>query len=91
MRGVGALQRTDAEHLRRLRQPFVAAVDGGGHAAMRLGFQRVGQRQGQQAAHRVGQAGVDQRVDQRGGDQATRRVVHQHPVVWLGAVGQKVV
>jgi len=78
-------QHAQAEHLRRLRQPFVAAVHGGGHAhavgAGDGGLQRVGQLVRQQAAHAVALAFIDQVVDLRRGHQAARCIVHQHPVV----------
>ncbi len=85
----GALQRlhqqADAEHLRRLRQPLVLAVQRRRDAAAFLPLERVGQLVRQQAAHLVLRAGVDQRVDQRRRDQAARGVVHQHPVLVGGA------
>jgi hypothetical protein len=40
-------------------------------------------------AHRVVEHGVDQRIDVAGRDQATRRVVHQDPVVRLGAMSHQ--
>ena len=77
-----ALQQAQAEHLRRLRRPLVAARSSvRATRPSRCLLQRVGQRQRQQAADRVVQAGVDQPVDPCGPQQAARRVVHQHPVV----------
>ena len=76
-----ALQQAQAEHLRRLRRPLVAARQRALHAAAFGLLQRVGQRQRQQAADGIGPAGVDQPVHPGRLQQAARRVVHQHPVV----------
>jgi hypothetical protein len=35
---------------------------------------------GQQTAHCINPAGIDQALHQRGRHQATRRIVHQHPI-----------
>ena len=80
-------QRAKAKHLRRLRQPLLRPLQGVADAAIPLGLERVGQRQRQQTAHGVAQASVHQGLNLRGCDQATRCIVHQHPVLRLGAIG----
>jgi len=78
------MQSPQAEHLWRLRQPFVFACHGAGHSGStvvdRLRLQGVRQRQGQQAAYRVIPAGLDQCGHRIGRDEATRGIVHQHPI-----------
>ncbi len=85
----GGLQGSKAEHLRRLGQPFVAAVHGSRYTAAVLLLQGVGQFQGQQATHSVVLAGIYEPVHVSGGDQAARGVVHQHPVVQLRTLGHQ--
>ena len=86
-----AAQRADAEHLRRLRQPFVAALQGRSHAITAGLLERIGQPVRQQAADRVVFTGGYQRLDLRGGDETTRGIVHQYPVVGGRALRQQVV
>ncbi len=85
----GRLQGTDAEHLRRLGQPLVTAVHGGGNAAALLLLQGVRQLQSQQATHRIVLARVNQPVHIGGGDQAARGIVHQHPVLRVSTLLQQ--
>ena len=75
------LQQAQAEHLRRLRGPHVGTRHGGRHAITLGALERVGQRQGEQATHRIVHASIDQAINPRRLQQAARRVVHQHPVV----------
>ena len=70
-----------------MRQPFTAALQRGANARVwvclfgrGLDFEGVGQRLGQQAAYGIMLALCDQLPDLRWGDQATRRIMHQHPV-----------
>lgn len=78
-------QHADAEHLRRLRQPFVAAIHRAHHThaggTRHSGLERVGQLMRQQATHAVVLALLHQGTDLRGRNQAARRIVHQHPVL----------
>jgi len=71
--------------------PFAGAVHGGAHPAGLFGLERIGQGQGQQAADLVVRAFVDQAVNPLGAHQAARRVMHQHPVLRLGAAGTQLV
>jgi hypothetical protein len=75
------LQQRQPEHLRRLGCPLARAVDRGRHAAVRGLLQRVGQRQGQQAAHGVVGTGIEQTLHHRRAKQAAGGVVNEHPVV----------
>ena len=67
------VQRAQAKHLRRLRQPAALALQRGRHAPAFGALERVGQRQRKQAADGVVQAGIDQRAPP--GDDAGGRCV----------------
>ena len=85
------LQQADTKHLRRLRQPLVAARQRAADTSMMLIFERIGQFVRQQPAHLVVLTGVDQLVDLRRRDQAAGGVVDQHPVVRFRAgAGQRI-
>ena len=54
-------------------------------------LQGVGQRQGQHPPHLIVVTGCDQTVDPFRAQQATGRVVHQHPIMRLGTARQQLV
>ena len=74
-------ENAEAEHLRRLRLPDVVARQRRDGAIAFGPLERVGDRQREQAADAVVAAGLDERLDPFGANQATRRVVDEHPVV----------
>ena len=73
-------QGADAKHLRRLRQPFVAAVQRCSNTAVKLALQRIRQFVRQQPAHVIMLASVNQLVDLIRRNQAAGSIVNQHPV-----------
>lgn len=76
-------QHADAKHLRRLRLPQRVARLGARDrvAARRHALERIGDRQREDAAHRIVLQRRDQRADQRRRDAGARGVVHEHPVL----------
>ena len=74
-------QQAEAEHLRCLGQPLVSARDGGLHPGIGiLLLEGIRQRQGQQAADGIIDAGRDELADLRRGQQTARSIVDQHPL-----------
>jgi len=79
------LQGSDAEHLRRLRQPMQGALGRLQNPPIAGELERVGNRVRQQPAHCIAKAGVDQAVGECGCHQAAHCIVYQHPVLARGS------
>jgi len=85
--GEGLGEGLKAKHLGRLGQPLVVARERGLAALPHRLFEGIGQRQGQEAPHRVLRAVREQAANELWGHEAASRVVHQHPVVFFRAQG----